>query len=128
MDDNKDTNQQLMYALQQIGGGLMSEVLATMDGDRLKQERFMQCIICDRKQDCALSGKEPGINRKTGLCSRLLLPGETRSVGETRGRKKGSRPKNPQKYPKGKRTETDPMQKWLKDMDREQKKKRKKGK
>lgn len=120
MSDENNKNgeylQQMYYAFQQIGGGLMQQVLNTMDGDTMKQERFMQCMICDRKYDCAVSAKpEPPVNKKTGLCSRLLLPGETRSVGETRGRKKGSRPKKPQKYPKGRRNNEDPIRKWLRD-------------
>ena len=115
-NNNDEYLQQMYYAFQQIGGGLMQQVLNTMDGDTMKQERFMQCMICDRKYDCAVSTKpEPPVNKKTGLCSRLLLPGETRSVGETRGRKKGSRPKKPQKYPKGRRQNEDPIRKWLRD-------------
>lgn len=114
MTDDKFDSGPLMESLRLVGGGLMAEVLDTMSGDQLKQQRFMQCMICDRKQDCALSGKpEPRDNKKTGLCSRLLLPGETRSVGETRGRKKGSKPKSPQKYPKGVNKSEDPIRKWL---------------
>ncbi len=114
MSDNQYDSGPLMEALKQVGSGLMAEVLNTMSGDELKQQRFMQCMICQRKQDCALSDKpEPKDNKKTGLCSRLLLPGETRSVGETRGRKKGSRPKKPQKYPKGVNQVEDPIKKWL---------------
>ena len=113
MNDEFDTNA-LMESLRQVGSGLMAEVLDTMSGDELKQQRFVQCMICQRKESCALSDKpEPKDNKKTGLCSRLLLPGETRSVGETRGRKKGSKPKKPQKYPKGVNTVEDPIKKWL---------------
>lgn len=118
MSDDKFDSGALMESLRQVGSGLMAEVLNTMSGDQLKQQRFMQCMICDRKQDCALSDNpEPKDNKKTGLCSRLLLPGETRSVGETRGRKKGSKPKKPQKYTKGANKVEDPIKKWLRSLE-----------
>ena len=124
MDGTEKDGDRIMYAIQQAGGSLMQEVLGSMAGDRLKQERFMQCLICDRKRSCAESGKVPPDNRKTGMCSRLLLPGETRSVGETRGRRKGTKNSYRSKYPSdAKRKERDPMQQWLKDMDKSKGKK-----
>ena len=126
MDDGKEYTQNFLYAVQGVSGGLMQEVLQSMTGDLMKQERFMQCMICQRKADCALSGKaEPKDNPKTGMCSRLLLPGETRSVGETRGRKKGTGNSKKAKRPKNiNKKEPDPLQQWLKDMDKQKKKKK----
>lgn len=115
--DTPDTGADaLMYALNRVGGDLIAEVLTSMDGDTIKQQRFLQCMICDRKQSCALSDKpEPKDNKQTGLCSRLLLPGETRSFGETRGRKKGSHLDKPAKKPKKKKEQKyeDPIKQWL---------------
>lgn len=80
-----------MYAFSQIGEMMLKQVVGHIGESQADSSRFMQCLLCQRKAECAEKETQPKDNPRTGMCSRLLLEGETRSFGETRGRKKGKK-------------------------------------